>query len=821
MSSITSPFQNQGKKTNNKVSSPFGNSSSQSIQEPQRTTNIPPKASSIQQNNFSSVPSAPYQTYNTQMSDFDLVKDQFNSLKQFNCNPCFICPTSEVFPSNLGTLKDSNFPIGLSISPLSNINQEQIPILRYGQNDIPRCPNNNCRAYLNPFVKFIEGGDKWICNFCKQVNPTEHFYFCKCNNEGIREDQMTKTELCNGTYEFETNEKYWKRGRIPTKSLFIFMIETSSSSIQSGYLTAIIESIKEVVNNNSFYNSENAQVAILTYDTSVAFYSFSEKMNQPQMLCVANEPVFVPTVKENLILNVQKDKDHILAILDLIENSFNNNPTTIKDSNKIISCLNGAYLLGKDTGGKVIIFSSSNSLTGNPKLNTVSPSDNLTKEQLAYSAHDKRQLGNMGINLTNANMSVDLFLSAESSINLYTMNQLPEYSNGSIYFYKNFKLDLHYKSIYNQIIRVLSREISWEGVLRTRFSHGYKISEFLTPVLISNKDLFVLPTGDSDQHYQIGLSLLAEDDAEAKNTPSMKDNFLYVQSALLYSYGDGTRRIRIHNLCIPLSNRVNDIYENANCEMTSLYFMKATIDKLYKAKSLTTAVINSETNFKSLVTSIFNNIQSRKREFPNSLAFLPLYFLGMSKNRVFCRDELDKKFDIDLSNYLRIKLQRMDVNEAMRFILPNIYPLYLIYEDQSIGNYDENGDINIPQPIGNSVEALENGGLFLIDNGFLFIIFVKKNAPSKIIKHLFGVENVQFIAENVTEGSVFENMDETKQRIMNIIDSFRGWKSIYQNLIFSFEGTNGENIVYESLIENNCCKWYPFDYATFYKKMIN
>ena len=94
---------------------------------------------------------------------------------------------------------------------------------------------------------------------------------------------------------------------------------------------------------------------------------------------------------------------------------------------------------------------------------------------------------------------------------------------------------------------------------------------------------------------------------------------------------------------------------------------------------------------------------------PNNLAFLPLYFLGMCKNRVFCKDELDKKFDVDLSNYLRIKLQRMDVNEAMKFILPNIFPIYQVYEDNSIGNYDENGEINLPQPIGNSVEALENG----------------------------------------------------------------------------------------------------------------
>ena len=96
----------------------------------------------------------------------------------------------------------------------------------------------------------------------------------------------------------------------------------------------------------------------------------------------------------------------------------------------------------------------------------------MTKEQIAYSAHDKRKLGNMGINLTNENMSCDIFASADAQINTFTLNQLCEYSNGHFYFYKKFKIDLHYKNIYNQIKRVFTRPTCWEAVVRTRFSSG-------------------------------------------------------------------------------------------------------------------------------------------------------------------------------------------------------------------------------------------------------------------------------------------------------------------------------------------------------------
>ena len=40
----------------------------------------------------------------------------------------------------------------------------------------------------------------------------------------------------------------------------------------------------------------------------------------------------------------------------------------------------------------------------------------------------------IGINLTNDNMSVDLFITAEVNINLLTLNQLCDLTKGNLYF---------------------------------------------------------------------------------------------------------------------------------------------------------------------------------------------------------------------------------------------------------------------------------------------------------------------------------------------------------------------------------------------------
>ena len=266
--------------------------------------------------------SNPYQKQSNDSSDFEIILNEYeNKLKIYNCSNEFISPTTYIFPKNNSLITEMSFPLGLNISPFSN-NITQIPIINYEEKNIPRCPNENCRAYLNPFVKFIDNGNKWICNICNQVNLTEDYYYGDLDQNNERVDRNTKVELSNGSYEFIANKQYWKNGKNPTKAFFMFLIETSLSSINNGYLNAIIESIKDIINNESFYNGNDINLSFITYDTNVHFYSYNNKMNQPQMLCVADEPVFLPSIKDNLIFNLKDHKDKILQILDLIQNTF-------------------------------------------------------------------------------------------------------------------------------------------------------------------------------------------------------------------------------------------------------------------------------------------------------------------------------------------------------------------------------------------------------------------------------------------------------------------------------------------------------------------
>ena len=298
---------------------------------------------------------------------------------------------------------------------------------------------------------------------------------------------------------------------------------------------------------------------------------------------------------------------------------------------------------------------------------------------------------------------------------------------------------------------------------------------------------------------------------------------MYIQSALLYSYGDGTRRIRIHNLCLPVSSNIGNIYNEINAEMLATHYLKETIDKIYKTKNISNAIISTDTQFKHFIDKVMANQHKMNKELLPNLDYLPLYMIGMFKHRIFCKEEIEKNYDIDISNFLRISLQKLSSQEIITFIVPSIYSLHDLENNKDIGTYNsETGDFNLPNMISSSKSSMEENGLYLIDNGYLLIIYVKHDVSNYIIKNLFGVEDLKFLTKVINEDNIFGDNDnnEFKVRIRNILDFIRGGKSLFQNLIFVFEGAGGERIINDSLIEDNYCQWFPMNYVNFYKKYI-
>ena len=829
------------------ISSPFSKNSSNSISETtqnpifQKENNNPLKNNEIQNKQN--------QTLNNQKNQNNLshnqhrinefsntIKEYENNYSKYNCSPYFISPVTNIFPKDIYTLRKIPFLLGINFSPL-NSNGNEIPLIDYykEENNYPRCKNPKCHAYICPFTKFINNGNEFICHICKFVNKTEEYFYQPLNENNKRIDCDKRIELCNSSYEFITSKNYWINN--PVKSFFIFVIDTSLFSIVSNFLFSIIESLKDAIINNNVFNYSFAKVSFITYNYDIQFYSFNRNCSQPQILSINDEEPFLPIIKDFLIFDLNNEKDKILQILDCISNNYiNNNNNNLKyivrDSNKIFDAIKCAYLIGENLGGNIFLFSSSNNINKHPKMNgnIEINNNNIKQEAIYYSPNDNKQLGKgIGLLLTKHFLSIDIFINCEKEINLFTLNQLCEYTNGTIQLFKNYNYEEDYIRLYNQIRKSLLRTNGNESEMRIRLSNGYKIQNFFTRTLITNNNnikLFIFPSINSEQSYQVSIDLNEEEKKYNKDNLNNNNNsfyenddedFLFIQCALLYSSGDGNRRLRLHNLCIPLSNDINEIFNGINYESLICMNMKIGIDKIYKTMSVSSSFIFLRNNFTHFMYSFF----SHQKELPDNLKYYPIYFLGMLKNLIFNIKEIEDKCDIDYSNYYRIRIQKITNEEILPFIFPNIYPLKNLLFDQNLGLInEENGNLNLPDIIPPEFSYFENDGFYLIDNGFYLILYFRELIDVQIIKSFFNCDNFDNINMNINENLFFENIDTLKEKILNIIDYIRSYKSIYQKLIFIFEGNKNENIVKECLIYDNFCNWFKYDFKSFYKKYI-
>ena len=335
--------------------------------------------------------------------------------------------------------------------------------------------------------------------------------------------------------------------------------------------------------------------------------------------------------------------------------------------------------------------------------------------------------------------------------------------------------------------------------MRTRVSSGYKISGFITPVLISNVDLMVMSTLDEDQSYTLTLDIqdnnLNTDNSSNVNNKYSKepDNFLYIQSALLYTPKDGERRIRIHNYCLPMTKRISEVHESIDSEALVCLFTKQLIDKIFKTKKMVNSILSIEERMKSLLSSVFSSSHSLTRELPSHLEYVPLYFLGLAKNRIACKDEINLKMDIDTANYLRIRILRMKTDEIINFLYPKFYQIHHLLVDKALGTYVDDC-MQLPEIISTDLKYIEEDGVYLVDNGYALFLYVKLRISPTLLKSFFKVNFLTDIKEAVTEDTMFNNSDELCLRLQNIVEYIRSTKSLYQPLLIVFESTESERL---------------------------
>jgi protein transport protein SEC24 len=112
--------------------------------------------------------------------------------------------------------------------------------------------------------------------------------------------------------------------------------------------------------------------------------------------------------------------------------------------------------------------------------------------------------------------------------------------------------------------------MAFEAVMRVRASRGVKVSAFHGNHFLRGADLLALPTCDQDKGFSCEL---------AHEEQNLSCSHILIQAALLYTSSDGERRIRVHNLNLPVTQNMSDMYSLVDVPATMNSLLKTAVEQ--------------------------------------------------------------------------------------------------------------------------------------------------------------------------------------------------------------------------------------------------
>ncbi|XP_039239441.1 protein transport protein Sec24D, partial [Pipra filicauda] len=166
---------------------------------------------------------------------------------QGHASPRYIRCTTYCFPLTSDMAKQTRIPLAAVIQPFANVPPNETPLylVNHGETGPIRC--NRCKAYMCPFMQFIEGGRRYQCGFCNCINDVPSFFFQHLDHMGRRIDHYERPELSLGSYEYVATLDYCRDKKPPNPPAYIFMIDVSYRNIKSGLVKLICDELKTLL----------------------------------------------------------------------------------------------------------------------------------------------------------------------------------------------------------------------------------------------------------------------------------------------------------------------------------------------------------------------------------------------------------------------------------------------------------------------------------------------------------------------------------------------------------------------------------------------
>ncbi|SMN22227.1 similar to Saccharomyces cerevisiae YIL109C SEC24 Component of the Sec23p-Sec24p heterodimer of the COPII vesicle coat [Maudiozyma saulgeensis] len=677
--------------------------------------------------------------------------------EEANASSDFIRCTLNAVPKNNSLLKKTKLPLGLVIRPYQHLHDDNAPPPLDDSMLIVRC--RRCRIYINPFVTFLSGGNKWRCNFCRLANEVP----AKIDMDKF-EAQMNRYErsaLKCGVMEYLAPKEYTVRQPSPT--VYVFILDVSQAAQKEGLLSTAVRTILDTL--DELPNHDNrTRVSIMCVDNALHYFAIpSDDSNEnTQMLdvCDIDEP-YNPR-PGNLVVSLTAARQNIEKLLGQIPQIFEGN---ILSKFALGPALKSAFELIRSTGGKIIVVSATLPNHGIGKLSPRNEKgvSNTQKETSQLLSCQDGFYKNFTIDCNKAQIGIDLFLASSGYVDFASLSNLARYTGGQTHMYPGFNAAImaDVTKFSTEFSRHLSMDTSTEAVLRARGSIGIRMQSFYGHFFNRQSDLLALSTLPRDQSYVFEMT--------------MDDNlvmpYCYVQVAALLTLNNSERRIRVITVALPTTENIREVFASADqLAMTDFYTQKAVSkamnNSIEEARELINKSVLDILNAYKKETISSNTPGGVPLQLCTNLRMFPLLMNSLKKHQALMPSVLPSDHRANALNYL----ESAPLKYLIKAIYPTIYALHEMADEAGLPG--EDGSIVLPDPINDSMEFFAKYGLYLIDNGTELFLWIGGEAIPELVNDVFGQQSVYEIPVGKSELPVVEG-SEFNEKVRNIINKIR------------------------------------------------
>uniref|UniRef100_U5EY34 Putative vesicle coat complex copii subunit sec24/subunit sfb2 n=1 Tax=Corethrella appendiculata TaxID=1370023 RepID=U5EY34_9DIPT len=714
-----------------------------------------------------------------------LVTSTFLTHDQGNSGPRFIRSSMYSVPITNDMLKQSAVPFCLIVSPFAKTLDKEIPppIVNFGELGPIRCLR--CKAYMCPFMQFIDAGRRFQCLLCKATTEVPQEYFQHLDHNGQRSDKYERPELILGTYEFVATTDYCRNNKYPKPPAIVFVIDVSYNNVKSGLVNLLCSQMKEILKNLPIdvgQTRSNMKVGFITYNNTVHFYNIKNSLAQPQMMVVGDlQEMFMPLL-DGFLCDVEESESVINSLMEQIPKMFGDT----RETETILLpalCAGLEALKASECAGKLLVFHSSLPTAEAPGklklrddrklLATEKEKTVLTPQCTTYNmlAQDCAQAG----------VSVDLFIANNSYIDLPTIGQVSRLTGGEIYKYTYFQADVDGQRLITDIIQNISRPVAFDTVMRVRTSTGVRPTDFYGHFYMSNTTDMEIASIDSTKSVAIEIK---HDDKLSQ------DENVYIQVALLYTSCGGQRRLRILNLCLKTCTQLADLFRSCDLDTLILFLAKQSLFKLLEnsPKPIKDGLINRAAQILACYRkNCASPTSAGQLILPECMKLLPLYISCLLKNDAFSGGS---DLTIDDRSYTIYFVMSLDLPTSVQYFYPRLIPIH---------DVDPN-DVNVPAFIRCTSDKMLEDGAYILENGIHMFLWLGNSLSTDFTQSVFGTQCTQQIDSDRNSLPVYDN--PLSKRVRSIISTIQFEKKRCMRLTIVKQRDKLENILRHFLVED-------------------